>query len=94
MTDSTLQRVWDSREAISRRCDYDARKLVRFCQSRQKAAGRKKVPTQRVTGGDEPKAPTHSRITCSLKTAYRRFCTVAEDPFGNEGSDCGMWTRV
>lgn len=37
MTDSTLQRVWDAREAISRRCDYDAHKLVRFYQSRQKS---------------------------------------------------------
>ncbi len=36
MTDSTLQRVWDSREAISRQCDFDSRKLVQFYQSRQK----------------------------------------------------------
>ncbi len=36
MTDSALQRVWDSREAISRRCDYDSRKLVAFYQSRRK----------------------------------------------------------
>ena len=36
MTDSTLQRVWDSREAISRRCEFDSRKLVKFYQSRQK----------------------------------------------------------
>ena len=36
MKDPTLQRVLDSREAISRRCDFDAHKLVRFCQSRQK----------------------------------------------------------
>ena len=35
MTDSTLQRVWASREAISRRCDFDAHKLVQFYQSRQ-----------------------------------------------------------
>ena len=36
MTDSTLQRVWDSREAISRRCEFDSHKLVKFYQSRQK----------------------------------------------------------
>jgi hypothetical protein len=36
MNDSTLQRVWDSREAISRQCDFDSRKLVKFYQSRQK----------------------------------------------------------
>lgn len=36
MKDPVLQRVWDSREAISRRCDFDAHKLVRFYQSRQK----------------------------------------------------------
>ncbi|MBN1865983.1 hypothetical protein JW916_01705 [Candidatus Sumerlaeota bacterium] len=40
MTDSTLQRVWDSREAISRRCDYDSRKLIRFYQARGKAKAR------------------------------------------------------
>ncbi len=28
MIDTTLQRVWDSREAISRRCDFDSHKLV------------------------------------------------------------------
>jgi len=36
MTDSTLQRVWDSREAISQQCDFDSRKLVQFYKSRQK----------------------------------------------------------
>jgi hypothetical protein len=36
MTDSTLKRVWDARTAISRRCDFDAQKLVRFYQARQK----------------------------------------------------------
>ena len=36
MTDSTLQRVWDSRDAISQRCDYDSHKLIRFYQSRKK----------------------------------------------------------
>jgi len=42
MTDSTLQRIWESREAISRRCDYDSHKLVRFYQSRQKTDDRTK----------------------------------------------------
>lgn len=36
MSELTLQRVWDSREAISRRCDFDSHKLVQFYQSRQK----------------------------------------------------------
>jgi len=45
MTDSTLQRVWDSREAISRRCDFDSHKLVRFYQSRQKTDDRTKKST-------------------------------------------------
>ena len=40
MTDATLQRVWDSREAISRRCDFDSHKLVKFYQSRQKTGDR------------------------------------------------------
>ncbi len=35
MTDTTLQRVWNSREAISRKCNFDSRKLVQFYQSRQ-----------------------------------------------------------
>lgn len=36
MRDTTLQRVWDSRSAISQRCGFDSRKLVQFYQSRQK----------------------------------------------------------
>ena len=36
MIDSTLQRVWDSREAISKRCDFDSHKLVRFYQTKRK----------------------------------------------------------
>lgn len=35
MTDATLERIWSSREAISRRCGYDARRLVRFYQSQR-----------------------------------------------------------
>ena len=45
MTDSALQRVWDSREAISRRCDFDSHKLIRFYQSRQKTEDRTKKST-------------------------------------------------
>ena len=40
MTDATLQRVWDSREEISRRWDFDSHKLVKFYQSRQKTGDR------------------------------------------------------
>ena len=32
MNNTTLQRIWNAREAISRRCDFDATKLVRFYQ--------------------------------------------------------------
>ncbi len=35
MTYPTLQRVWDSRKAISKRCGFDAHNLVRFYQSLQ-----------------------------------------------------------
>lgn len=49
MTDSTLQRVWDSRETISRRCDYDARKLVEYYQAR-----RQKAVEQSHTAGTPP----------------------------------------
>ncbi len=35
MTDATLERVWNSREAISKQCGFDARKLVQFYQLRQ-----------------------------------------------------------
>lgn len=45
MTDATLQRVWDSREAISRRCDFDSHKLVKFYQSRQKTGDRTSCST-------------------------------------------------
>ena len=55
MTDSTLQRVWESREAISRRCDFDTRKLIRFYQSRQKTKSRTKKST--VPAGGRERAP-------------------------------------
>ena len=53
VTDATLQRVWDSREAISRRCDFDAHKLVKFYQSRQKTEGRR-GSRPRATGRGRP----------------------------------------
>jgi hypothetical protein len=53
MTDSTLQRVWDSREAISRRCDFDSHKLVRFYQSKEKS-DRTKGSKRQVTGRERP----------------------------------------
>lgn len=33
MRDLTLERIWKSRENISRKCDFDARKLVKYYQS-------------------------------------------------------------
>ncbi len=47
MTDSTLQRVWDSRTAISKRCEFDARKLVHFYQSLQDNKNCTETPFQR-----------------------------------------------
>lgn len=32
MSDTTFQRIWSAREAIARRCDFDAVKLVKFYQ--------------------------------------------------------------
>ncbi|MFT5241299.1 MAG: hypothetical protein ACI9X0_002278 [Kiritimatiellia bacterium] len=57
MTDSTLQRVWDSRETISRRCDFDSHKLVQFYQSRQMTQDRTKKPTA-------PAVPTGTGAPC------------------------------
>jgi hypothetical protein len=63
MTDSTLQRVWDAREAISRRCDYGSRKLVRFYQSRQKATVRASGPKRQSTLRGRPSARPSS-VSC------------------------------
>ena len=41
--DPTLQRIWDAREAIARRCDYDIRKITRYHQENQKADKRAKI---------------------------------------------------
>ncbi len=38
MKDEALEFVRKNRKAISRRCDYDARKLVKYYQERKKAA--------------------------------------------------------
>jgi hypothetical protein len=48
MIDSTLQRVWDSREAISRRCAFDSLKLVQYYQARQKMDNQKIVNHQLI----------------------------------------------
>ncbi len=40
MTDSTLQRIWDSRKVISERCEFDSHKIVHFYQTRQKTDDR------------------------------------------------------
>ncbi len=37
MKDSTLQRIWDARKAISKKFDFDPRKLVAYYQSREQA---------------------------------------------------------
>jgi len=53
MTDSTLQRVWDSREAISRRCAFDSRKLVQYYQSRQKTNNQTTINHQLINRHDK-----------------------------------------
>jgi len=49
MTDLTLQRVWESRAAISRRCGFDSRKLVQYYQTRQKMDGRNEASHQFIS---------------------------------------------
>ena len=34
MIDTTMERIWHARENISRKCDFDAHKLVKFYQKR------------------------------------------------------------
>ena len=33
MKDLALERIWKSRENISKKCDFDSRKLVKYYQS-------------------------------------------------------------
>ncbi len=54
MTDPTLQRVWDARKAISQRCDFDSRKLVRFYQSRTETENGTKEPTAQTAILERP----------------------------------------
>ncbi len=37
MKNQILERIWKSRESISRNCEFDSQKLVRFYQSLQKS---------------------------------------------------------
>ena len=55
MSDPTLQRIWDAREAIARRCDYDIRKIVRYHQERQKA-DKRAIIWKSKPAGDAPPA--------------------------------------
>jgi len=36
MKDQPLERIWKSRDAISKRCGYDPHRLVRYLQQRKK----------------------------------------------------------
>ena len=63
MTDAVLQRVWDSREAISRRCGYDSRKLVLFYQARQKPEARPRSVS----------APTADSATAGRRATRRKL---------------------
>ena len=51
MKDEALERVWASREAISRRCGYDSRRLVRYLQQRKerREAGQPLAPDRGAT---------------------------------------------
>lgn len=62
MIDPTLQRVWDSREAISRRCAFDSRKLVQYYQSRQKRDDQTTVNHQFINRHDKTKGFTGNPI--------------------------------
>ena len=66
MSDPTLQRIWDAREAIARRCDYDIRKIVRYHQERQKADKRAKIWKRDIT------ADTTSSKSASAKPRRSR----------------------
>lgn len=36
MNDPTIQRIWNAREKISKKCDFDSKKLVAYYIERQK----------------------------------------------------------
>ena len=55
MTDLTLQRIWDSREAISRRFTFDSHKLIQYYQSRQKMAGQVTINHQQTNNSTKTK---------------------------------------
>ena len=58
MADPTLQRIWAVREEISRECDYDSRKLVRYYRELQKADKRAKIYRPEAADRDLPAAET------------------------------------
>lgn len=62
MTDSTLQRIWDSRKAISARCEFDSRKLVHFYQARKKTDDRKRASKRQIAAVAEAGTVYGSRI--------------------------------
>ena len=56
MKDEVLERIWKSREAIARRCDYDSHKLVRYFQERQKSRETEDEGTPDPTGSTDHEA--------------------------------------
>ena len=52
MKDETIERVWRSREAISRACGFESRRLVRYLQGRckEREAARRRAPDAPVPG--------------------------------------------
>lgn len=56
MRDQTLERIWESREAIAKRCGYDAHQLVRFLQKRREARKAEDGPDDATT--PRPKTAT------------------------------------
>ena len=53
MKDEVLERIWKSREAIAKRCDYDSHKLVRYLQERQKRRKTEEEGTPNPTGSTD-----------------------------------------
>lgn len=49
MIDTTLERIWHARENISKKCDFDAHKLVKFYQKREKNVSEQRKCTVRRT---------------------------------------------
>ena len=55
MTDPTLQRIWAAREAISKECGYDSRRLVEFYKQIERSAESQKKSGHAVVDRTRPR---------------------------------------